>query len=284
MSRRGILHGARQTLGAAGDILKAAIIFVLWNVMIVPMLLLPPLWATLWMMLAVALLYYVHIGRALRPGREQKRATLRLRPPGAAVPWALAAALPMFCVSLSGTFLLIWLGFPPALRGSDLLQGYALQPFGWLPLAVMVVLFAPILEELVFRGWIQRSLERRFGALPGILLAAALFAVAHGASLGNTSRFLMGLVLGCAVYLSRSIWTSIILHAAHNAIIMALGPLTEQALPAGGALQPWMNALGGPQPFLAMLLVSLSALVWMGWRAHLEIGALAFELEPATVR
>lgn len=282
MSRRGIAHGVRQTLGAAIDISKASVIFVLWNVMIVPMLLLPPLWATLWMVLAVALLYYVHIARALRPGREHKRAVLRLRPPGAAVPWALSAATPMFCVSLSGTFLLIWLGFPPALRGSDLLQGYALQHFGWLPLAVMVVVFAPILEELVFRGWIQRSLERRIGPLPGIVVAAALFAVAHGASLGNTSRFLMGLVLGSAVYLSRSIWTSIILHAAHNAIIMALGPLTDQALPSGGALQPWMNALGGPQPFLAMLLVSLGALVWMGWRAHREIDVVT--LEPATVR
>ena len=39
--------------------------------------------------------------------------------------------------------------------------------------------FIAVPEELFFRGWVQNLLERRFGRLPALLMAAGLFGLAH---------------------------------------------------------------------------------------------------------
>lgn len=49
----------------------------------------------------------------------------------------------------------------------------------YLALGVIVVLVAPVVEELMFRGLMLRTLMRRWGFWPAALLSSAIFAVFH---------------------------------------------------------------------------------------------------------
>jgi hypothetical protein len=93
---------------------------------------------------------------------------------------------------------------------------------GW-PLWSMLVLviFMPALfEELAFRGVIQSSLERIFSARDAWLIQAALFSLLHLSPIIFPSHFVMGLCFGLMRMRSRSLYPSILLHAAWNALVV----------------------------------------------------------------
>lgn len=51
---------------------------------------------------------------------------------------------------------------------------------GFLPLLIfVVVVIAPLTEEVVFRGFMYRGLADRWGAAPAVLITAGLWALAH---------------------------------------------------------------------------------------------------------
>ena len=50
---------------------------------------------------------------------------------------------------------------------------------GFVLLAVLVAVMAPVIEEIFFRGLLQRSLARHLPQVPGVGIAGALFGVSH---------------------------------------------------------------------------------------------------------
>src|SRR5206468_11743509 len=50
---------------------------------------------------------------------------------------------------------------------------------GYIALTIVVVVGAPIVEELFFRGLVLRSLQRRFGDAWAVVGSAVLFGLAH---------------------------------------------------------------------------------------------------------
>lgn len=92
---------------------------------------------------------------------------------------------------------------------------------GFLALAT---LFAPITEELLFRGWIYTSLRRTIGARWGILVSALLFALAHWESthLYALAVFPVGLALGYIRERANSVAASITFHALYNGVASVL--------------------------------------------------------------
>ncbi|MFC7338927.1 CPBP family intramembrane glutamic endopeptidase [Haloferula chungangensis] len=87
---------------------------------------------------------------------------------------------------------------------------------------ISAVIFAPIAEELVFRGFLFQSLERRSGFWPAALLSTFLFAMIHFYGFqGSLSVASFGIV-ACVLYRATgSLWTPIIYHALTNGIITA---------------------------------------------------------------
>ena len=82
------------------------------------------------------------------------------------------------------------------------------------------VLFAPIFEELAFRGLLFSVLRRRFHWWPAATLSAALFALAHGYGLiGFLSVFWSGVIWAWAYERTGSLWPGIIGHAANNLLV-----------------------------------------------------------------
>lgn len=85
-------------------------------------------------------------------------------------------------------------------------------------LIVMVVFGAPVVEELVYRGLIQRSLAVHLPAAAALVVAAAIFAIVHFRPIEYPGLFAVGLVLGACVTLTGRLGMAIIAHMAFNAV------------------------------------------------------------------
>lgn len=95
---------------------------------------------------------------------------------------------------------------------------------------------APIAEELLFRGFIQRSLLP-LGKKFAIFGSALLFGLFHGNLVQTPYAFLVGLVLGY-VTAEYSVWWAILLHMINNMFMADLLPRVLSLLPgaAGDAV------------------------------------------------
>lgn len=87
---------------------------------------------------------------------------------------------------------------------------------------VFMALVGPIAEEFVFRGYLQSSLERRFGAAVAIGVASACFATFHFQLTLWPLYFIMGAGFGVTFHLTRSIWPAILLHMLNNIFALAV--------------------------------------------------------------
>ena len=65
--------------------------------------------------------------------------------------------------------------------------------------AIGAIIFAPIMEELIFRGVMFNRLKIRVGIIPAMLISSFIFAIGHEFG-GMTSAFLFGICM-CLLYL-----------------------------------------------------------------------------------
>lgn len=85
---------------------------------------------------------------------------------------------------------------------------------------VETVVFAPVFEEIVFRGLFFATLRRRFGFVASALISAVVFAVAHGYGLLGFASVLWSGVLWAWVYeRSGSVLPGILAHMLNNAAV-----------------------------------------------------------------
>ncbi|MGJ8722987.1 MAG: CPBP family intramembrane glutamic endopeptidase [Roseibacillus sp.] len=114
-------------------------------------------------------------------------------------------------------------------RREDLEGLSYLEEGGWgLAFGVLsAVILAPVVEEIVFRGFLFQSYLRRFGFLLAMVLSTVLFVVIHYYGVyGSLSVAFFGLG-ACALYRATgSLWTAIIFHAVTNGLItLSMWPL-----------------------------------------------------------
>jgi len=102
-------------------------------------------------------------------------------------------------------------------------------------LGISVVLLGPLLEELVFRGFVLPLLMRDLGVISGILATAIPFALLHGPQYSWQWQYvvlilLVGSTLGIVRYRTGSTLASALLHILYNATIFTgyLAELTRQ--------------------------------------------------------
>jgi hypothetical protein len=85
---------------------------------------------------------------------------------------------------------------------------------------VEYVLFAPLFEELVFRGLFFATLRRRFGFALSSALSAAIFALAHGYGLlGFASVIFSGLLWAWVYEKTGSLLPGMVAHALNNLMV-----------------------------------------------------------------
>jgi membrane protease YdiL (CAAX protease family) len=81
----------------------------------------------------------------------------------------------------------------------------------------------PLMEELVFRGFLFRGWSQSFlGPIGAIFLTSAVWALNHTQYdwFGRTIIFAFGLVLGHLRWSSNSTWTTVVAHSACNTVIL----------------------------------------------------------------
>lgn len=217
--------------------------------------LLPPFWMSSLAEFALAAITLVFIRAEKLPIKK----TLRLQWPGWH-PVALSAllAIGVWLVSVSiNVMAMLVLGYAAPATPSAFPKNIG----GALALVIATTISAPLCEEIMFRGYIQRAYER-WGAWPGILISGGIFAIYHLRFQGVFALMPVALLLGFVAWRSQSLWPGIILHATYNAIasllIVAMRFLPMQIL---GILVAMILCL-------ALLLAPVALIgLWWFWKA-----------------
>ena len=174
----------------------------------------------LWNLILVGLVYWL----VTRRGGDW--ANLGLRPPWPNQPWPISKVGALVTGGLVSMWFVqgAYLGIINAAGLDGLLpdEQFPAEIFDawWLVvlLGFAVVLFAPISEELFFRGFVFGGLRQRLPVLPPALMTGALFSVAH-LQLGLLIPFsLIGMILSLVYERTGSLRFNIALHMLFNTI------------------------------------------------------------------
>lgn len=150
----------------------------------------------------------------------------------------------------------------------DVARIFEAPPLARAAVTLAAVLLAPVCEEAVFRGYLQRTLALRRTPAAAVALAALLFALRHLDPVRLPALALLGGLFGWIAWRSGSIWPAVAAHLTNNAAAAgaallvpsagapALLPTPAQALAplaVGGAalalLAPWFRrATPAPPP------------------------------------
>ena len=102
----------------------------------------------------------------------------------------------------------------------QIFEGATLNELAMIGFAVSFA--APLGEELLFRGYLQRIWEARVGTRGGIVIASIFFAVMHLDPVRIPVYVELGCLFGALTVLSGSVWTGMVAHAANNLIATIL--------------------------------------------------------------
>jgi len=99
---------------------------------------------------------------------------------------------------------------------------------GFVLIALMTTLLAPLFEEWLFRGVLFRAIAEgttgittRTAVVLGVVASAALFGLAHGEPLQFVGLFLFGVVLALLVWRTKRLVPSFVTHVSFNAVALA---------------------------------------------------------------
>ncbi|RMI13429.1 MAG: CPBP family intramembrane metalloprotease, partial [Calditrichaeota bacterium] len=147
---------------------------------------------------------------------------------------------------------LIRLIFPPP-EGYDRLMEETMVA-GSLPELLLLILgavvVAGIVEEAIFRGLLQASLEHYINVTRGVIYSSVGWAVLHLSDVSyhvTIPIFLFGICLGYFAWRTGSIWPGVLLHAMNNGIALLFYNLPFQET------FPWYEWRGHVNPLLLFL-------------------------------
>jgi membrane protease YdiL (CAAX protease family) len=109
-------------------------------------------------------------------------------------------------------------------RARDLVDNA--QGAWFIVLFVVVVIGAPFVEELVYRGFIQGGLQTRIGSTWALIITSAWFAVVHMEPIEFPGLFAFAIVLGLCYRRTQRVGLSIVTHLAFNATGLLLVALS----------------------------------------------------------
>lgn len=91
---------------------------------------------------------------------------------------------------------------------------------------ISTVLMAPIVEEVVFRGFVYSRLKEGTGMIAAVIVTSLLFGVVHGTVIWAAYAFVISLAFIFVRERFYSLWASILFHVAFNFVGMAMSTWT----------------------------------------------------------
>jgi uncharacterized protein len=142
--------------------------------------------------------------------------------------WGPLTLLGCWAAQITVAVIVLSLGLPQGSNTEGLFDDDGSRAV-FLAFAVSAVLAAPLVEELLFRGLLLRSLLARLGTPLAVFVQAAMFGVVHLSptlGLGNVSLVLaltaVGAVLGAVAIWTRRLAAPIIAHALLNGVALTI--------------------------------------------------------------
>lgn len=89
-------------------------------------------------------------------------------------------------------------------------------------LFVAVAVIAPLIEELLFRGLLQKSLANKLPVWAAIIISALIFGSVHMDYYAMPPLVLMGAIFGLIYHLTGSLRVTVLLHMVNNAAALTL--------------------------------------------------------------
>ncbi|MBI4881691.1 MAG: CPBP family intramembrane metalloprotease [Planctomycetes bacterium] len=127
----------------------------------------------------------------------------------------------------------------PAFHGASLVNAKLVELYGWEPFQEVIqsllddpglrsnplvllgiVVLIPLLEEILFRGLVQRALRAVLGPAPAIAAASLVFAVVHDVQ-SSLPVFFVGAALGIVCEATGSVLAAAFAHSAFNGFMVA---------------------------------------------------------------
>lgn len=99
-------------------------------------------------------------------------------------------------------------------------NGGALEMFAFLLLALLV---GPIMEEIIFRGYLQSSLAKKIPAWVAILITSTVFALGHSPMILWPMYFLFSITWGWIFLRTGSLKMAVLVHILNNLFYTAIG-------------------------------------------------------------
>lgn len=167
---------------------------------------------------------------AARLSTRRAGAFLRLRAPDteglglAALGWAALYPAVLLLGELNAK-----LPVPPWVESMDQMRNDALEALllgsgvSTLFLFLTIALTPALCEEILFRGYLQRQVERRFGALWAIVAVGVFFGLYHMSVTQLVPLSVLGIYLGFVVWATGSLWAGVLVHLLNNgtAVVIA---------------------------------------------------------------
>ncbi len=182
-------------------------------------------------------------------------------------PVILLIALLMALATLVPTSLLAELSlrlYPPEPKWIKFFTDNLRTSPGQIALAVAGgVVLAPLVEEIIFRGLLQRLVARKWGSWPGIVVSALVFALAHSEPWFLFGLIGVGLLLGFLFEATHSLTACWAAHALHNAVSLVILFVRQDTSlqPTPLHLTDWLLAGGS-----MLILLVLGRMLWQARR------------------
>lgn len=93
---------------------------------------------------------------------------------------------------------------------------------GFAIIAIVAVVVAPSIEEIVFRRVIFSALHSKVGLVPAVFITSSLFAGIHLRLVDFPTLFILGCIWQVQFIYHKSLFPSILYHTFHNALAMGL--------------------------------------------------------------
>lgn len=175
------------------------------------------------LLFVVYALYFVATWVSARHLRLDLRAVLGLTPVSRARAWlgaafGVAVGAQLFAV-LFGVLLQL-LGVEQPGSANDIAQLVPPGLVGDIVATLAVGIFAPVAEEIVFRGVLLNAIRAKWGVWPAILGSSILFAIVHLSLTQFVPILGVAVLLGWLYVRSGSLWVSMAAHSAFNLIAL----------------------------------------------------------------
>lgn len=152
---------------------------------------------------------------------------------------------------------------PPSDFVLKLFKDLQSQPFAFF---FLVVIAAPILEELLFREIILNGYLKNYKPLNAILVSSFLFGLIHGNLAQGIGAFALGVLFGWIYWKTNSIIPCIILHAANN-LVAFVGVINSTEEDMNETMRTWMdNDLSYALLYVLCIILAASSIWFLYYR------------------